>query len=43
MKIRAPSGTRGPASVTMPTAKAMSVATGMPQPLEPGWPAFTAR
>ena len=36
MKMRAPSGTRGPASVTTPTAKAMSVATGMPQPAGAG-------
>ena len=36
MKIRAPSGRRFPAKVTTPTANAMSVATGMPQPFAPG-------
>ena len=34
--MRAPSGMRLPASATTPTANAMSVATGMPQPLRAG-------
>ena len=42
MKIRAPSGTRSPARVTTPTAKAMSVATGIPHPRAPACPLFSA-
>ena len=40
--MRAPSGMRLPARATTPTAKAMSVATGMPQPREPAPPALTS-
>ena len=39
-KIFAASGTRLPASVTTPTAKAMSVAIGTAQPSLPGPPAL---
>ena len=35
-----PKGTRLPGSPIAPTAKAMSVAIGIPQPAAPGPPAF---
>ena len=39
-KIFSPSGTRLPSSDMMPSAKAMSVAMGMPHPAADSWPAF---
>ncbi len=38
-----PLGTRGPASRSTPTANAMSVAMGIPQPLPTSVPAVIAR
>jgi hypothetical protein len=37
-KTLSASGTRGPSSARTPTAKAMSVAIGTPQPTIEGWP-----
>ncbi len=41
-KTLSPTGTREPTSASTPSAKAMSVAMGMPQPRSPGVPAFSA-
>ena len=42
-KSLAEAGTREPSRASTPSAKAVSVATGMPQPRAPSPPAFSAR
>ncbi len=43
MNERSRSGKRGPTSVSIPSANAVSVDIAVPQPCAEPWPAFTAR